>query len=170
MRNQAGEFDVAVENLAVAGERINAFLNPCAARVVDGDDGNADVGGGFHHVADFLRVHAPQRATGDGEILREGGHWPPVYIADAGDDAVTGHLAAIHAGGVVIHMHAGFLKRAFVVKTIQTLSGIHQAFLSALLHFVLTAAGDCLFPASHQLVHQVGAYCHKCSKVGFLGR
>ena len=135
--NKTGEFDVAVEDFAVAGEGMDAFLDAGTAGVVDGDHRNAEGGGGFHHVADFLGVHATQGAAGDGEVLREGGDRAAADVADAGDDAVTGHFAVVHAGGVVVDVHAGFLEGAGVVEVVKALAGVHEAALPTFLELVL---------------------------------
>ena len=89
---------------------MHAFLDARAARVVDGDDRDSQIGGRFHHVADLLRVHAAERPAGDREVLREGGDRTAVDIADAGHNAVARHLHVGHAGSVVIDVHSGFLE------------------------------------------------------------
>jgi hypothetical protein len=77
LRHEAGEEHVAEEDLAVAGERVVAFLDARAAGIVDADDRHAGLQGVVHQVADLLRVDAAERAAADGEVLAE-----PV-IADA---------------------------------------------------------------------------------------
>ena len=132
---------------------MHAFLDACAAGVIDGDDRDAEVGRRFHHVADLLRVHAAERSAGDREVLREGGDRTAVDVADARDDAVAGHLHVIHAGRVVIDVHAGFLERSVVVELVNALTGVEQSALAALLLLFDSPAGVCRCTARDQLFH-----------------
>lgn len=58
-----------LENLGVTGEGVDALLNARSARVVEADDGHAELHGLVHHLADLAREGLGQRATEDGEIL-----------------------------------------------------------------------------------------------------
>ena len=89
LRHDARGLDVAPEDLGVAGERDDALLDPRAARVVDPDDGAADLDGHVHHLADLLGEDLAQRAAEHGEVLREHAHRPAEHRAVARDDRVT---------------------------------------------------------------------------------
>ena len=71
LRNDPRGLDVAPEDLGVARERDDALLDPGAARVVDPDDGAADLDGHVHHLADLLREHLGERPAEDREVLAE---------------------------------------------------------------------------------------------------
>ena len=88
---------VAQEDVGVAGERLDALLDARAARVVEADDGRADLHREVHHLADLLRVGARERAAEDGEVLREHEDLAAVDDAVAGDDAVAEDLLLLHA-------------------------------------------------------------------------
>ena len=63
LRHGAGQQDVGVEDLAVAGQRVDPFLDASAAGVVDEDEGAAGLQRPVHHVGDFQRVHFAGRAA-----------------------------------------------------------------------------------------------------------
>ena len=60
LRDDAGEEDIAEEDLSVTGKRENALLNARASGVVEGDDGNAGALGIVHKIANFLRVDSSE--------------------------------------------------------------------------------------------------------------
>src|SRR4029079_13042235 len=88
---------VAQEDVGVAAERGDAFLDTGAARVVEADDGSAVLDRQVHHLADLLGVGLRQRAAEDGEVLGEEEDHAAVDRAVAGDDAVAGNALAVHA-------------------------------------------------------------------------
>ena len=51
--NHAGGHDVALEDFGIAGQCVDAFLDACAARVVEADYGSAHLHGHVHDLADF---------------------------------------------------------------------------------------------------------------------
>ena len=108
LRDDAGGEHVAEEDLAVAGKRLDAFLDAGSAGVVDADDGHAGLDGEVQQVADFLGVDGADRAAADGEVLGEGGDRAAIDIAGGADDAVTGHLAFFEAevDARVVGVHA----------------------------------------------------------------
>src|SRR3954447_8887002 len=71
LRDHARALDVAPEDLRVAGERDDAFLDARAARVVDPDHRAAELRRQVHHLADLLGEDLAQRAAEHGEVLRE---------------------------------------------------------------------------------------------------
>jgi hypothetical protein len=97
LRDDAARERVAEEDVGVAGERLDALLDARAARVVQPDDGRADLHGEVHDLADLLRVGPAERAAEDGEVLREDERLAPVDEAVARDDAVAEDLLLLHA-------------------------------------------------------------------------
>ena len=99
LRDDAGGERVAQEDVGVAGERGDAFLDPRAARVVQADDRRADLHREVHHLADLRGVRLGERAAEDGEVLREDEDRAPVDADRAGDDAVARDRVAraVHA-------------------------------------------------------------------------
>ena len=89
LRHDAGRQDVAQEDVGVAAERHDAFLDPRAARIVEADDRCADLHRQIHDLADLLGVRLRQRSTEDREVLAEDEDRPAVDRAVAGDDAVA---------------------------------------------------------------------------------
>ena len=46
--------DVALEDLGVASQGVDTFLNTCTTRVIDTDHGSTHLHGHIHHLADLL--------------------------------------------------------------------------------------------------------------------
>ena len=89
LRHDPGRQRVAQEDVGVAAERDDAFLDPRAAGVVEPDDRRADLHRQVHDLADLLGVRLGQRPAEDGEVLAEDEDEPAVDRAVAGDDAVA---------------------------------------------------------------------------------
>ena len=89
LRHDTGCEDVAQEDVGVAAERHDAFLDPRAAGIVETDDRRTDLHREIHDLADLLGVRLRQRATEDREVLAEDEDDPTVDLAVAGDDAVA---------------------------------------------------------------------------------
>jgi predicted transcriptional regulator len=101
LRHHARRERVAEEDVGVAAERHDAFLDARAAGVVEADHGRAVAHREVHDLADLLRVRLGERAAVHGEVLREHVHEPPLDAPVAGDHAVAVHRAvAVLAGGV----------------------------------------------------------------------
>ena len=89
LRHDARRQDVAQEDVGVAAERHDAFLDPRAARIVETDDRRADLHRQIHDLADLLGVRLRQRSTEDREVLAEDEDRPAVDGTVTGDDAVA---------------------------------------------------------------------------------
>ena len=85
---------VAMENFAVGGQGIHAFLDAGAPRIVQPDDRGADLHRQVHHLADLLGMRLSQRTADDGKILAEHENLTPVDGSMAGDHAVA-RIAAL---------------------------------------------------------------------------
>ena len=72
--NHARCEDIALEDLSIASEGVDAFLDTCATRVVDADDGCAHLHTHVHYLADLLCHGLGERATIHGEVLCEDVH------------------------------------------------------------------------------------------------
>jgi hypothetical protein len=144
LRDDAGEKDVAEEDLSVAGEREHAFLDAGAAGVVESDDGDAGALGVVHEVADFLGVDAAERSAGHEEILAEGGDGPAFHQPDPGDHTVGRQFFVRHAeaGALVLGEHAEFLERTGLEKGVDPFAGGEEAFLVAFFDFGGGAADE----------------------------
>ena len=88
---------VAQEDVGVAGQRHDAFLDPGAARIVQPDDGHARLHGQVHDLADLPRVGFREGAAEHREVLGEDKHRPPVDAPGARDDAVARDPLLVHA-------------------------------------------------------------------------
>ena len=132
--DDAGEQHVGVEDVAVAGEGVNAFLDTRTAGVLEGDDGDADLDGVAHDAGDLARLHLAEAAGLDAEVLAESGDLFVAEVAGTGDDAVGGQFLAFHAevNGVVLGVHPDFLEGACVKERVDALAcrqhalGVHR--------------------------------------------
>ena len=116
LRHHAGSEDVALENLGIAGQAVDAFLDTGSAGVIEADDGCADLHGLVHHLAD-LRGEGFGKGTAEhGEILGENIDQTAVHCAVAGHHTVGEELvlldAEVHAA--VGYEHVELLKAALV--------------------------------------------------------
>ena len=89
LRDDAGGQDVAQEDVRVATERHDAFLDARTAGVIQSDDRGPDLHREIHHLADLLGVCLGQGSAEDREVLTEDEHRPPVDLAVTGDDPVA---------------------------------------------------------------------------------
>ena len=89
LRNHAGGKDVAQEDVGVATERRDTFLDSRAAGIVQTDDRRADLHREVHDLADLLRVRLRQRAAEDREVLAEDEHEAAIDRPVSGDDAIA---------------------------------------------------------------------------------
>jgi hypothetical protein len=92
LRHQPGRQRVAQEDVGVAGQRDDPFLNARAARVIEPDDRRARLHRQVHDLADLAGVRLGQRAAEHGEVLGEEKDRPAVDGAVAGDHAVAEDL------------------------------------------------------------------------------
>lgn len=81
-----------LENLGIAGERVNTLLDACAARVIQADDRDTELHRLVHHFADLASEGLGQRATEHGEVLREYKGRPTVDEALTSNDTIAGIL------------------------------------------------------------------------------
>ncbi len=71
LRHDAGGEDVAQEDVGIATEGHDAFLDSRAARIIEADDWQADLHREVHDLADLFRIGLRQRAAEDREVLAE---------------------------------------------------------------------------------------------------
>ena len=108
--------DIPLENLPVAGERVDTFLDPGSTGIVEADERGAIAGGQVQDLADFLRHGLGKRAAGYREILCGHIDQPATNRAHTCHDAVTVEMLLVHSEvhTAVTHEHVELLKTAFV--------------------------------------------------------
>jgi hypothetical protein len=84
-----------VENLAVGGQRVDAFLDAGAAGIVQADDRRTYPYREIHGFADFLGVRLAEGASHDSEILTENEHFTAVDASVTGDNTIARVVAYI---------------------------------------------------------------------------
>src|SRR5690606_34685292 len=116
---------IAQENIGIAAQAVDTFLDTCAAAVIQADDRRAGFHRHFHDFADFLRVDFAQRATNDGEVLRVDIDQSTIDGAPAGDDTIPVLTVGLHAGiGAAVAGEAiQFAEAAGVEQNVQPFVG-----------------------------------------------
>ena len=125
LRNDARGQRIPQENVGVPAEREHALLDPRTARVVQSDDGRAELHRQIHDLHDLRGVGFGQRPAEHREVLREGEHLPPVHEAVAGDNPVSRDNLIGHAevAAAVRHQLVDLFERAGVVEQVDALAG-----------------------------------------------
>jgi hypothetical protein len=141
LRDHARGQGVAVEDLPVAGQRVDAFLDPRAARVVDPDQGDAHLHGMVHDLGDLARVRQAQGTAGDGEVLGEDADREPLHHARPGDHPVARQPLAVHAevAATVLDEEVVLVERVGIADHIHPVSRRELALGDLLLDRLLTA-------------------------------
>ena len=136
--NNAGEQDVVVEHLAVAGKRIDTFLDTRTARILESNHRHPDLRRILHGTDDLLCVHLAERPGQHRKILAEGGNLLAANVTGADDYAVGRQITAFHAEmlGAVTGIQAGFLEGVLIEERQQAFTGGKRAFGVQCLQFV----------------------------------
>ncbi len=159
LRHHARRADVTKENLAVPGKALNALLDASACGVVDANDRAAVALGKVHHLDHLLGVSLAKRSAEDGEILGEDGNLAALDGAEAGHDAVTVWVRAIHAelGRAMLDKGVQLHEGAFVEQGQHPIPGAALAPLRLLLAGSLVALLDRLAN-----LREPGGFLHLC--------
>ena len=150
LRNDARGQHIALEHLAIAAERRNAFLDAGAAGVEQADDRRAVAQRHVLDLGDLGGVGLGERAAEHGEVLGEDIDDAAVDRAPAGDDAVAGDLVVlVHAeiDAAMLHEHVEFLERAVVEEKFDAFARGELAALVLGVDALLTAAEPGAFAA-----------------------
>ena len=155
LRHHAGGEDVALEDLGVAGQGVDAFLDTGAARVVEADARGTVLHGHVHHLADLLGQGLGERATDHGEVLRED------IDKTAGDRAVTGHDTVAQVGllfhaevvAAVGHEHVEFFEATLVEQHVDAFARGVFAFGVLAVNAFLAAAHASFLPEFDKLLY-----------------
>jgi hypothetical protein len=97
LRDNTRQQDVAVKNIAISGQRVDALLNARAAGVLEGDDGSAVLQREVHRLTHFAGMHLAERPGDDREVLAERRHLAAVDVTSADDHAVRRQILVRHA-------------------------------------------------------------------------
>ena len=163
LRDHAAGHHVALEHVGVAAERGHAFLDACAARIVQADHRCANLHRLVHHLADLLGMGFGEGAAKHREVLAEHEHQPAVDHAVADHHAIARDLLILHAevDAAVLDEHVPFLERAFVEQQLDALARRQLALFVLGVDALLPAAQAREFALSFQLfndvVHGVGS-------------
>src|SRR4029079_10289970 len=97
--DHTGGMDVAAEDVGVETEPHHALLDAGASRVVDADEGAADLHRHVHDLDDLLAEHLAQGPAEHREVLGEDADLPAVDGAEADDDTVAERTVLVLAEG-----------------------------------------------------------------------
>ncbi len=162
LRHHAGREDVALENLSIAGQGIDAFLDTCTAGIVEADARGAVAQGHVLYLADFLAHGLGQGTAAHREVLGKNVNQAAVDGAAAGNHAVAVRMALVHSevGAAVLYKHVKFFKAAFVQQQGQAFPGRHFSFGVLGLDAFFTTAHAGLGPAFHQFLNIIRLDTH----------
>ena len=162
LRHHARSEDVALEDLAEAGEGVDAFLDAGAAGIIQADDGRAGADRQVHHLADLLGHGLGEGSPGDREVLGEHVHQAAVDGAATGHHAVAVVVLLVHAEvrAAMLDEHIVLLEAAFVEKERNPLAGGQLALGVLGLDAFLPAAEPGLRPPLDQLLDVVCLNAH----------
>ena len=159
--HHAGGPGIAVEDAAVAGQRVHSLLDAGAAGVVEADDGCAHLHGQVQHLPDLLGMHLAQRAAHNSEVLGIDIHKAVVNGTVAGDHALAGGLHALHTevGAAVLHESIQLHKAVGVQQRSDALPGGHLTGSVLLLPPLGAAAGFDLFASLAEIFDSIHIAC-----------
>ena len=124
LRDHAAGQRIAEENLPIAGQRVDPFLNTRSAGVVDSDQRNAHVQGIVHDFGDLTCMHEAERTAGNRKVLCEYGDRLAADHSGADNHAVTRKRFVLHTEipAVVFHENVVFMERSLVQQCDDTLT------------------------------------------------
>ncbi len=154
--------DVALENLGIASQSVNALLDAGATRVVQADNRSTLLHGQIHHLT-HLQCHGlTQRTANDGCILSKHIHQTATDGTETGYNAVTviGLLLHAEVGAAVLNKHVQFLETALVKEHVDALTGSEFALLVLLGNSLLATAQACFLATLDQLLDLIKLFSH----------
>ena len=148
---------VAEENIGVARERRDAFLNTRAAGIVEADDRSSGAHGEVHNLADFLGVRFRERTAEDSKVLRENINQTAIDAAETGNKAVASGTLLLHAkiDAAMTDKFVELLEGALVQKKMNALARRELPGLVFTLAALRTAAGLGFLGKAAKLFHPV---------------
>src|SRR3954454_11745523 len=162
LRYHTGHQGVPQKDVGVAPERNHTFLNPGTARIVQPNDRGASLERQVHDLADLLRVSLGERASEDGEVLREHVDQSAVDSARPGDNPITREdlLLQPKVGRAMGDETIQLNQAAFVQQQIKPFPGSQLSFLMLLRDAVGTTALLSERLAVMQVVEQLSGVGH----------
>ena len=145
LRYHARSHDVTLEYLGKSAQSVDAFLDTCAAGIVQADAGCAHFHGLVHDLADFFSHRFRQRTAVDGEVLCENINQPAVYRAATSHHTVAQVLFLFHAEvrTAVQFEHIHFLEAARVEQHVDAFTSRVLAFGMLFFDGFLAASHAC---------------------------
>jgi hypothetical protein len=142
LRDRAREHDIRVENLPVAGERIDTLLHARAAGIVYENERRSGFQRLVHDFGDFDRMDLAGRAARHCEILAGKVNQPPADGGRAGHYAVGRQILSGHSeqGGAVLREKPGFFEAVWVNERVDPVARGQLSGLAVFLELVGAAA------------------------------
>ena len=154
LRNHTAGHDVALENLAIAGQCVDTFLQTGTTRVVQTDYGSTHLHGDVHNLANLAGQHLTQRTCCYGEILCEN-----INQTAANGSATSYHTIAqivllVHTEvcTTVLNEHVHFFETSVIEQHGDAFAGGVLTFLVLLGNSLLTTTKTSLDTEFYQLL------------------
>ena len=129
LRNDTRRNGVLIEDGGIACQAVHTFLDACAARIVEGNDGSTVLQGKLLHLYNLCGIRLAERTAMRREVVGIDKYKAAVYLSVTGHHAVSGNLFLLHAevGATVVHELVQLIERAFVQQHVNTFAGSHAA-------------------------------------------
>ena len=163
LRDYAAGEDIALENLAVARQRIDALLNTGTAGIVEPDEGSTHFNGCVHYLAYLLGHGFAEGTSVNRKVLSINEYKPAIYSALSGYYTIAVGMRCIHSevGAAVLDKHIEFFKTARVKQLGNTLARSELSFGVLRLDTFLTATESRTLPALDQGLDLIFLNTHK---------
>ena len=141
LRNNAGGSSIAEEDLAIAFQTVQTFLDAGTAGIIHADYGSADLAGILKDFADLIGLNFAHGAADNGEILGISVDDAAVYLAVAANNTITGEVLLFLAKVVAAMDNEGIdlNKGVGIEQGLETLTSGHFALLMLLFDTRLAA-------------------------------
>ena len=156
--------DIALEDLGIACQGINALLDAGTARVVQADDRSTLLHGQVHDLT-HLQCHGlAQRAANDGSVLSKDVNQAAANGTETGHHAVAviGLLLHAEVGATVLNKHVQLLEATLVKEHVDALTGSEFALLVLLGNGLLATTQACFLATLDQLLDFIELFSHVC--------
>ena len=161
LRNNAGCNGVAPEDLAVARECIDSFLNTSSAGIVQAYARSTDFESQFIYVNDLSSVHFAKGAAFNGEVLCECEYESAVNGTVTGNNAFAREIFLFLTEVVAAGFYKGidFYESAFIKQKSQSFTSSQFAFCMLFFNFLFSTHS---LYVCEVIVKKFNSFCNSC--------